>query len=48
MVPFEKDVKERIKGRIPGNLVGGLLFSLLFLLLPKGFLPYLKCWEGLE
>lgn len=47
MVPFEKDVKERIKGRIPGNLVGGLLFSLLFLLLPKGFLPYLGMLGGI-
>ncbi|MGN0484034.1 MAG: FUSC family protein [Lachnospiraceae bacterium] len=35
MLPFQKEVSERVKGRIPGNIIGGAVFLAIYFLLPE-------------
>ena len=46
LLPFRRDMKERVKGRIPGNLAGGIVFLLVYPLLPESLCPYIGVIGG--
>lgn len=47
LLPFRKNIKERVKGRIPGNILGGVAFLLLYLILPPSYYTLIGILGGI-
>lgn len=47
LMPFRKDLKDRVKYRTPGNILGCCLFLILYILLPESWYGYIGMIGGI-